>query len=121
MFLENPILMILLNEDDKKFYPAIANDTTIGVGVIGTSHEKFSHIFRGKVKTYLHQGVDTFDEAKEMVLTVLRDELNVGDRVCVSGYMPWNGRTRPSMDVFMEYINKEWQLVTNENGNAKQQ
>lgn len=104
----NPMLIILFNESDNQYYPAIASETQASKTI---KTEAFNHLFNGVVRTYLKKGFDTLDEAKKEIVDVLADEIEVEGRYCLNSYIKWSGIGQPSMAIHAEFKDGEHHLV----------
>ena len=103
----NPILVILKSKEDGKYYPAIASELPTGLGF----NEKFAHLFRGKISTYLKTGFDTMADAKRNIEDVLIQETSI-DRTCTDTVIEWDGKGHPQMQIHIEEIEGVHRLVS---------
>lgn len=104
--LTNPILVILESELDGKFYPAVATEPSSPL----PKSEKFNHLFRGNINTYLKKGFETKADAENEIMDVL--SLEVTDQICVSDVVKWSGKGHPGMQVHIERKGDVYHLVT---------
>lgn len=97
MLLYNPTLVVILNEETKKFHPAILSEmTTTSMPITN----KFAPLSKNVLYTYLIDGFNTMKEAVCEIEDTLKSE--IGARTCVSTHLRWSGNGHPNMFVHIE-------------------